>query len=62
MDTLPVYMMDADRINGSKDSLNLPPGASLRSTPTLMLVENGIITKFLVGTEEITTFYNGYIN
>jgi thiol-disulfide isomerase/thioredoxin len=59
-DELPVYMLDADRIRGSKDSLNLPFGESLSSTPTLMVVENGIITQFLVGTVEIQNYYDNY--
>lgn len=53
-------MLDADRIRGSKDSLNLPFGESLSSTPTLMVVEYGIITQFLVGTVEIQNYYEEY--
>jgi len=59
-DDLPVYLLDADRIRGSKDSLNLPFGESLKSTPTLMVVQNGIIIDFLVGTIEITEYYDGF--
>ncbi|MGS0973281.1 MAG: thioredoxin family protein [Candidatus Izemoplasmataceae bacterium] len=59
-DELPVYLLDADRIRGSKDSLNLPYGESLKSTPTLMVVQNGIIIDFLVGTIEITEYYDGF--
>lgn len=57
---LPVYMIDANRISGTKDSLDLPESKTLTSTPTLMVVENGIIIKFLVGTEEIALFYNEF--
>jgi len=53
-------LLDADRIRGSKDSLNLPYGESLKSTPTLMVVQNGIIIDFLVGTIEITEYYDGF--
>jgi hypothetical protein len=60
-DELPVYMLDTDRIRGSKDILNLPFGEILNSTPTLIIVENGIITQFLIGTVEIQNFYNEYI-
>lgn len=59
-DDLPVYLLDADRIRGSKDSLNLPFGESLKSTPTLMVVQNGIIIDFLVGTIEITEYYDRF--
>jgi thiol-disulfide isomerase/thioredoxin len=59
-DDLPVYLLDADKIRGSKDSLNLPFGESLKSTPTLMIVQNGIIIDFLVGTIEITDYYDGF--
>ena len=59
-ENLPVYLIDADRVRGSKDSLNIPYGESLKSTPTLMVVENYQITKFLVGTEEIKDYYENY--
>lgn len=57
---LPVYMMDASSISGSMDSLVLPPGDVLNSTPTLMVVENGVIVNFYVGTEEIGSYYNEF--
>lgn len=59
-DDLPVYMMDATRIKGSKDILILPFGEELTSTPTLMVVENGIITEFYIGTVEISNFYSSF--
>jgi thiol-disulfide isomerase/thioredoxin len=59
-DNLPVYMLDASTIRGSRDSLDLPQGESLTSTPTLMIVEYGVIVQFLVGTVEIQDYIDNY--
>lgn len=56
---LPLYLMDTAQTSGYPEYVVGPAGESLTSTPTLMVIQDGVMTQFIVGADQITSFFDG---
>ena len=55
---MPIYLMDAYGTLGDKTIVVGPLGEQLQYTPTLLIYTNGVLTQFIVGSDEIDAFIN----
>ena len=53
---MPVYLMDAYQVTGDKSIIRGLIGEELMYTPTLLIYENGVLTRFIIGSIDVAKF------
>lgn len=58
--SIKVYLLDAGNTIGNYKSIDLGNDETLIGTPTLILVKDGVVYEYFVGTYEIAEFFTEY--